>query len=106
MRPRRLLRHDRCEVRLRRLRDTPRRPRRRRARRPARQRRQLRPLGHRHPAVRASPPTDEAVRLTAPFGARAAARMIDVDYDKWGPAVAIRLRTDAPSFALMGWAST
>ena len=35
-----------------------------------------------------------------------AARMIDVYDDKWGPAVAIRLRTDAPSFAFMGWAST
>jgi hypothetical protein len=32
--------------------------------------------------------------------------MIDVYDDKWGPAVAVRLRTDAPSFAFMGWAST
>ena len=50
-----------------------RRARRRRARRPARQRRQLRPLGRRHPQYVPSPPTDEAVRLTALFGAGTAA---------------------------------
>ena len=49
-----------------------------------------------------SPPTDEAVRLTALFGAGTAARMIDVYDDKWGPAVAVRLRTDAPSLRVHG----
>ena len=54
-----------------------------------------------------SPPTDEAVRLTALFGAGTAARMIDVYDDKWGPALAVRLRTDSdPDFVFMGWAST
>jgi len=53
-----------------------------------------------------SPPTDEAGRLAALFGAGTAARMIDVYDDKWGPAVAVRLRSDAPTFAFMGWAST
>jgi len=55
-----------------------------------------------------SPPTDEAGRLAALFGAGTAARMIDVYDDKCGPAVAVRLRTDSdrPTFAFMGWAST
>jgi hypothetical protein len=55
-----------------------------------------------------SPPTDEALRLTALFGAAIATRMIDVNDDKWGPAVAVRLRTaaDPPTCGFRGWAAT